>query len=262
MSTIPHGTYAGYKHHGCHCDPCNQARRDYENDRSRAIAYGTWSPWGDADAVRARITALKAAGWSIKAVATAARTTEDVVRNLGRDPGRRVRAEVAARILEIDQLWPAGYVPAVGSVRRLRALAVIGHGLCEVSAESGLSVSGLSKLRAGQRWTQARTPAAVEVAYTRLEMRPASSPRAGIIRERARAAGWAPPLAWDDIDDPDAVPDLGERVPRFVAIGEDAAELVALGYPKHAIAERLGVTRGYVTSALTAHHRRIHRAAA
>lgn len=58
------------------------------------------------------------------------------------------------------------------------------------------------------------------------------------VRARAARAGWAPPLAWDDnIDDPDAVPDLG----RTVETGAIVIDLRSDGLPDSRIAEVLGI---------------------
>lgn len=196
---IPHGTPSGYKHHKCRCPECVDAARSYDRTRARKIAYGQWSPWGDADQVRAHIDRLRSQGWSCMAIARAARVHDYIVRYLMGNPERGVRADTAERILSVGAGWPAGYVPADGCRRRLQALAVLGHGLTEVSRESGLSISALAKLRAGQRrWTQAHTPGLVVRAYDALSMRPAETPRAALVAKSARSQGWLPPLAWDD----------------------------------------------------------------
>ncbi|MEV4181665.1 hypothetical protein AB0J28_09480 [Streptosporangium canum] len=70
--------------------------------------------------------------------------------------------------------------------------------------------------------------------------------RVALARKRAMAAGWVPLGAWEDIDDPAAVPVLGERTPRDEALFEDSAELVAQGYTVEQAAERLGVKAGYL----------------
>jgi len=59
--------------------------------------------------------------------------------------------------------------------------------------------------------------------------------------ERARREKWVPLAAWDDIDDPAAVPDLGPLVPRSVVIVGETAELIAMGLSREEIAVRLGV---------------------
>jgi hypothetical protein len=51
---------------------------------------------------------------------------------------------------------------------------------------------------------------AILALYDDLSMTPADGPGAWRALSDARKHGWAPPLAWDDIDDPNETPDTGE----------------------------------------------------
>ena len=51
-----------------------------------------------------------------------------------------------------------------------------------------------------------RAALAIHTAYDRLSMTRPEGTRADTARRRARHLGWPPPLAWDDIDDPDETP--------------------------------------------------------
>jgi hypothetical protein len=90
-----------------------------------------------------------------------------------------------------------------GTVRRLQALSAIGWGLVDLSAETGMAIAALGRLRAGTHATHRRTRQTIAELYDRLSMTPGPSQRA---RDYAARAGWLPPLAWDDddIDDPGA----------------------------------------------------------
>lgn len=104
--------------------------------------------------------------------------------------------------------------PAVGTTRRLQALTVAGWPTSRLARETGLAPSYLSRVLKGDL---AEVPASmarmVAVVYGQLG---AVSPglcgvshiAARAARERAAAARWAPPAAWDDdtIDDPAAIP--------------------------------------------------------
>ncbi|MFI1324581.1 hypothetical protein ACH4TI_15230 [Streptomyces rochei] len=105
-------------------------------------------------------------------------------------------------------------VPALATTRRLQALAVMGWPTARLSRETGLALYRLMPLLTGAAKTtrpeDARTVAAV---YVRLST--ASPGLCGVshiaartARDRAGAAGWAPPAAWDEdtIDDPSAIP--------------------------------------------------------
>ena len=70
--------------------------------------------------------------------------------------------------------------------------------------------------------------------------------------KRAAAAGWSPPMAWDDIDDPAEQPNLGTYE---AGLGEDFDEAVRTltrdGWSAARIAEQLGVSERSVVRART-----------
>ena len=86
-------------------------------------------------------------------------------------------------------------------VRRLRALAVIGYGLGELSELMGLNRNNLAEIRRGERRTvHVTTARKVVTTYRKLWMSPSRDARAPVVSERARAAGYHSPLHWVDID--------------------------------------------------------------
>ncbi|GAA1765800.1 helix-turn-helix transcriptional regulator [Streptomonospora arabica] len=229
--------------------------------RAQLVAAGQWNPWGDLDQVRTHIRHLRDTGVSMKRIAARAGVGVSTLSYI-MGPARLVQRGTADRILAVapdDRLKAA--IDATGARRRVQALQALGYSGADLARAAGISRRTVTALSspAGADAVLPSTAGRIARAYDELCMRPAAdSKSARTMRTWAAKQGWLPPLAWDDdsIDDPGAVPDLGEAVPRFVAIGEDAAELEALGYPRDAIAERLGVTRGYVVQALTAHRRR------
>lgn len=94
--------------------------------------------------------------------------------------------------------------------RRIRALQALGWSSAHLARELGYSHRDalLSMIR-GQ-WCHRRTALRVFRLYERLCMTPGPST---ITKARARKAGWPPPLAWDDIDDPDEQPAGWQYVP-------------------------------------------------
>ena len=92
----------------------------------------------------------------------------------------------------------------LGSQRRLRALAALGWSAHILAAEVGTSAAQLQAIRNGRR-VYIRTDTADRIAelYDRLHMTPGPSESA---RRWARWQECIPPLAWDDIDDPDEDP--------------------------------------------------------
>ena len=99
----------------------------------------------------------------------------------------------------------SGLVDAIGTARRLQALATMGYTQADLAAAMGWKgVQMVARSLKAHRVARS-TAERVSAAYERLSMKPGPSPRAA---KRARHAGWAPPLAWDEgrIDDPTAKP--------------------------------------------------------
>lgn len=101
-----HGTAAWYQ--GCRCPICMSAYRAKVNAAyrrtliDRAALYGP-SPkrFVSVKPVRARIAELRAAGWTLRAIAKAAGVHEESVRAIATGEGRRCRAYMAEAILGV-----------------------------------------------------------------------------------------------------------------------------------------------------------------
>lgn len=185
------------------------ARARYNRRRRHHIANGTWNPWGDLAAVRAHINDLIDADWTPRAIARAAGTSDRTIRDIRSGQQRRITTANADKILAIAPRQRVGYIPAAGVQRRLRALAVQGHGLRTIEAATGIHHSTLSAMRQGDtRWVQPRLARAITAAYDRLRDH---TPATGNVRKIQLAAhrnGWHPHAAWTchTIDDPGARP--------------------------------------------------------
>jgi hypothetical protein len=223
VTARPHGN-AKYHLEHCRCPTCTQAARDYENNRSRAIAYGRWQPFVDAEPVRQHVRALGefGIGW-IRTARLAGVSTGGVSKLLygdrprGLAPSRRVRPETAMKLLAVEptlvNLGDRTAVDGTGARRRLQALVCAGWTQSELARRTGMNranfaktiVSGLvevATLKTARRlydelWRGDPVEAGVP------------SWRAAAARQIATSRGWAPIGAWDDdrIDDPDAFPD-------------------------------------------------------
>ncbi|MFD8516516.1 hypothetical protein ACFV27_36930 [Streptomyces antimycoticus] len=104
-----------------------------------------------------------------------------------------------------------GDVPALGAMRRIRALYALGHFNRDIAAAAGVSKDAVCALAAGQWKTlKVQHDAGIRRAYDQLSMSVGESWKTRRLAERQ---GWAPPLAWDDetIDDPKARPRRGKR---------------------------------------------------
>ncbi|WP_407563363.1 hypothetical protein [Streptomyces sp. 184] len=147
---------------------------------------------------------------------------------------------------------PAGgvYIDATGSVRRVRALAAIGHTQQAIAEAAGTGTCRVSRLALGATTVRQVLADKIHNAYVQLSNVPGASVQS---RNLAARRKWAPPLAWDDetIDDPKARPDFGQKTPRAVALAEDALWLInTQGYDRAHAAERLGVKRCTLDAAI------------
>lgn len=136
-----------------------------------------------------------------------------------------VRSGVARKILAVktpDVLHGRAdsRVPIVGTARRLQALTAMGYTTEELSELTGYAKRTLPRLiHARKANVTVATAETVDAVYRSLMFLPApDTTKARRARLRAQRAGWVPPLAWDDIDDPNETPDLGRPVDTAEAV--------------------------------------------
>lgn len=92
-------------------------------------------------------------------------------------------------------------VPSAPSVRKLQALARLGHTFSDIAREAGYSgpaaITNLMKRDVIRSATEVR----IEEVYRHLEMKiPYMTHHRRLVQQRAIDEGWLPPLAYDDID--------------------------------------------------------------
>lgn len=156
----------------------------------------------DSTPVWAHVDSLIEEGWSEFRIAEAA----GVLAQTLHQRLDRMHTSRAAALLNVnrDQLYKTAgdfdRVPAVGARRRLQALGAIGHPLVSVVAY----FVATETLKPETQHITAKSWRTIRDSYNRLSMTTGTRTQA---RNRARRAGWPPPLAWDDdtIDDPRAV---------------------------------------------------------
>jgi hypothetical protein len=261
-----HGTTAGAVA-GCGCLHCRVAIGNYKTTRERRIAYGTWQPYVDAEPVREHLRILGAAGIGWQQAATVADVSPNTVNHLlygkgGRLPARRCRKELADVLFAVqpilDNYADHALVDATGTVRRLRALVVAGWPMQDLGDRlPGHRESMRRLIRNGAERVTAEVARAARDLYDAL---PEPIEDRWTPRRRALAAslGWAGAGAWDvdTIDDPAAVPNLGD--PDADLVDEIAVHRVLNGEPltltaaerHHAIA--VGLARGMSPNAISA----------
>ncbi|WP_326828716.1 hypothetical protein OIE13_22660 [Streptosporangium sp. NBC_01810] len=237
MSDREHG-YARYKLDGCRCYPCAAAMSDYVRNRKRAIAYGRWEPYVDAEPVRVHVKTLSEFGIGWKRVAALAGISSGSMSKLlygvpsqGRDPSKRIRPEAAVKILAIeptlDLLGAAVSIDASGTRRRLQALVATGWSQSKLGVRLGIDPQNFSSMLRRAK-VLVGTARAVRDLYDELwdQAPPEGTHRDKIAASRARnhaaTKSWLPPQAWDDdlIDLPDDA--LKAELDRLVALMDDA----------------------------------------
>lgn len=154
---------------------------------------------------------------------------------------------LAVTILEVRPPSATTAIPPHGTRRRLQALVVAGWPPAVLAAALGMPLQHVHLLLHRERDGVAiRTAARVEGLFGRLwdeqperhGVKAAAAGRARLLAVRWR---WAPALAWDDLDDPAAAPQLGDTIGRGATVVEDTAELIREGLSREGIAARLGI---------------------
>lgn len=211
-----------------------------ESDRARGL-----EPYVDARLVRERVELLKARGFNETSIARAAGLTQRTVNMIARGDHRRTRRLVAEAIMSVAPKPVAvmSHVPAVGVVRRIRALQRMGYTYQDIDVAVGVCVGTSSALVQNRNEVMFTTWEKFKATYDRLSMVPGPS---AISRSRAATRGFPGPLDWEsaDIDDPlsePAVVDAAKDGPKVrIAV---AAQMFRDGASDVEVSERFGVDR-------------------
>jgi len=198
-----HGTNAGHLAHAKDgeqsCEPCRQAATRTRKLRDLATLAG-----------KPLQCELGERAWQIvtelprnELAAATGMSSSQLRRYRERGPKATVRRSSRDRILAAA----ATTAPAtpIGIQRRLQALSVAGWSMMVVSKMSGVGRDSLHDLRgcATRQFVRAHVSRAIVEVYDRLEMQvPPRNRSSSETRNHALSQGWAPALAWDDIDDP------------------------------------------------------------
>lgn len=255
-----HGTQYRYKgpHNGawqpCRCTTCVRAHTRAGTLRALAHLNGT-PPLHPAGPVLEHIALLNASGMKNDLIARRAGVAASTLSYLTRGLTKSLRRENALKILAVlpGDFDDTAYKPALGSVRRVRALYAIGHNHTTIAAIAGLDQSMVSHI-ANDYYQQlsGRVARAIAYTYQQLKFTPGTSRRAVQV---ARAADWASPLGWDgNIDDPAAIPDSGgsdELAPkRDGHRNREIRHLAGYGITPAEIARRVGLNEQDVSDRL------------
>ena len=242
------------------------AKARWMRRRRRLIGYGQWQPYADAAPVRQHVLALRELGVAVKTLSEKTGVSVGSLDHLLHGdsqypPARQIRTESAQAILAywpvLDDYPDGASVDALGSARRMQALAAIGWSYKAIHQHIGFVHQQTLERVGDHPKVTARLARAIRDFYTWASIGTAEDhgvtpwiARRG--RNRATNLGYLAPAWWDDdeFDNPDYEPMI-TRTPRYIALAEDCAELERLGHSRQQIAERLGVTRDGLQRALS-----------
>lgn len=237
-------------------------RRKDKERRARQYLYGDLIV--PAAPVVAHMRALQGQGWTLRQIADAAQVAHSTPHALAHQ--ELTKRTVAERILRVTGSPPSlsshTLVDSTGTRRRVQALATLGWSPERIAVRAGISRGPVYRALGGGG-VSVSSATAIRVAYDALWDVRATGGRCDVVAARARAAGWAPPLAWDDdtIDDPvavpEGVPDVGKGWRARISVG--AVEEVLAVEPlvtTRQLAERFGVGRTSIQSHLRRKGRR------
>ncbi|MGW4050847.1 hypothetical protein ACWENA_08435 [Streptomyces sp. NPDC004779] len=247
-----HGTRGCYQR-GCRLPECQRANYRYSKQLGVDHAQGTFR---EQDATRARehMEKLLALQWRQADISRATGISRSVISLLANGQQATSAVNVAAILaIPIGHLVRPGdraRVPAVGSMRRLRALATLGHTWKVIALQTDITDDRLGDMARGVL-NEVRPEEAQSIArvYRRLCN---VKGRCAQVASCAVGKGWHGPLAWDDIDDPTAKPEACEPYRPIPKNGRDSMRrqevqhLLACGESVASIAKRMRANEKYI----------------
>jgi lambda repressor-like predicted transcriptional regulator len=185
-------------------NPRTLKQREY---RRRTAYRGTQSV--DNEMVKVHVARLQRAGWTRVEIAKAAGLYRETL-NRAMHGDKRIYRSTHDAIMGVkgEPAAPQTLVDATGTVRRLQALAAEGWSWVEIDKHRGVDNGCYGCRTLTQRSVTKAFADDIAAVYDKLA---GTKPPAVTTcqkraitfqRNRARAAGWAPSLAWDCIDNP------------------------------------------------------------
>lgn len=195
--TRDHG-YARYRLDGCRCYTCGFARSEYDDRRTRLIAYGRWEPFVDPAEARDHIEKLRGLGYGARRIAVLAGVQRKAVLDIaagyrhdstrGNPPLTKIRKETAAAILAVPldagHVAPGAYVDAAETWRLIADLLEHGLSKAEIAYRLGFKSRAL---QLGTERVTGRNARAVKELHertfgTRLQLEVARQRRSRLVR--------------------------------------------------------------------------------
>lgn len=239
---------------GCTCAPCRRANAAYcKQYRNRTHKNGGAIR---VDATKARDhLAYLSSHYTTSAIATLAQMNSSAIYRIGSGKQLAITPAVETRILSVRPGRDVGkqWVNPLGAARRVQALCAIGYAVHWQATRLGYQKQSMLWLIRGEKpYITGAVDQRVRALYDELHMTPRVGSdrieRASITKalRMAEREDWAPPLAWNDIDDPDerpATPEQSDRRFTVAALLEDAEWLADADHSLTEVLTRLDVNR-------------------
>lgn len=218
---------------GCPCETCERQRR--LNRRNRKLRVLGKPTMVDPRPAVEHIERLVAQGFLNEYIACAAGLQASTISETRRGVAKKIKRSTLDAILSVTPEADVFTRPAIGSIRRVRALVALGWTFLEIERRAGLSPQYLRHMCSSGYRVETTITEAIDRAYREMSM---SLGPSGRQRSFAANRGWAPPLAWEgiDMDDPAARPEIGSPARPKDSLDEVVVERVMRG-------ERLPMTR-------------------
>jgi len=257
MQTLKHGTYQqGYKL-GCREQCCMRAYSRWSsnqyNQRRRA---GHRVVWVSPEEVVERVQLLRDKyRYTTRQIGRAANVSDWSICSWINGSCTRLKDTTAKRIMDlplkvqIKDKKPWSLVPSTGARRRLQAMMYRGFTGAWIYDHCGVDPKTLKRIRTGETETiQKKTHDAIVSALNEtLLTEDPEGYQADRTREEALRNGYLPYGIWDDIDDPDCVPDnlyAEHQDPVLQDAVDRVKDQVSRGFMIIEIADVAGVPRG------------------
>lgn len=201
--------------------------------------------YAHAEPVREHLLTLQRAGLSYRCIGRCADVSLRTVLLVAQGKREKIWAHTAQKLMSVTaaDVRNGALVPAIGTIRRLRALHAIGYTAAQLAKLSGCANKPVRDLLlGGQSTVRQSTATRVASMFDELQLKPlAPSRTTSRAINRARKLGWATPLQWDEdrVDDPAARPSCGQEI----ADGwwDEYQKLKARGYTQKKIAVLMGI---------------------
>lgn len=160
--------------------------------------------------------------------------------------GSCIRAHAVANKRRGLASTPPRKVPALGTQRRVQALQALGWSRQRIAQAIGYTDQGALTYMMRADSLYPATAARIAEVYEQMSMVVPVGSGANRARTWAKRHGYLPPLAWDDIDDPNEQPSVDAYRPvkhwRNAELLAEWGHLRALGISDHEVARKLGVS--------------------